>query len=85
MIEFDRTIEYCTNDLYFAAFLLTVGCKKTRCIYEKSVFYFVFDNKKQTINTLQKDYFSRDSRVEPLAYKNALKDLRTEMNFLRKS
>jgi len=85
MVEYDRNVEYCTNDLYFAAYLLTVGCKKTRCILEKTgVFYFLFDNQKQTIQTLEKDYFTHNARIDPLSYKHSLKDLRTEMNFIRK-
>ena len=83
MVEYDRNMEYCTNDLYFATFLLCVGMKKTRVVKEGVVFYFLFDDHLNTVRNLEKDYFSYKARVCPLKYKSSLKDLRTEMNFLR--
>ena len=82
LIEYDRNLEYCTNDLYFAAFLLCVGCRKTRVIKKKTIFYFLFDNQVNTVKQLQKDYFNHDAKVSPLKYKSCLKDLRDEMNLI---
>lgn len=84
MVEFDKNIEYCTNDLYFAAFLVAAELKKIRCVNCDNKFYFIFDNQMKTIQNLERDYFSYKTKICPLKYKHALKDLRTEM-FLKRS
>jgi len=67
-----------TSDLYFAAYLQTIGCKRTEMRKEGNKAVFTFEDEKNRPN-LKEAYFSEEqsSAVPALTFANAIRSLKT--------
>jgi hypothetical protein len=67
-----------TSDLYFAAFLQSVGCKIVSTEFEGNKNVFLFEDE-QNRNDLKESYFNEDekSAVPALKLANAIRSLKT--------
>lgn len=64
-----------TNDLGLAAYLKLMGMEIKKMFKQKGKTVFSFVNKPERKELVDK-YFSGEGKVSPLAYKNALRDLK---------
>ena len=70
---------YTTKDFQLSAFLLSQGCKLLTHSKEKSVTTFIFKNDSETERFIN-DYFNLNATVEPMAYANSQRALRSILN-----
>lgn len=69
--------EFRSPDLYFAAYLQTVGVEMLRADKEKGRVYFVFDISIANIDELKAGWFNGTGRVLAQSYSHAIKNLKS--------
>jgi len=67
---------YSTKDFYLSSYLIANGCDLLDNIVENGVTTFVFENNVE-VKKLIGNYYSLKSRVEPLAYGQAIRTLKS--------
>ena len=68
--------KYCTRDFYAAGYLLTEGFKLLSHSRNGRITIFEFEGD-QTVKEAANKYFTMQTRVEPVAYGNALRSLKS--------
>lgn len=68
--------EYETKDFYFSAFLLAMGCDLIKQTRKNSITTFTFTMDSNTIE-LMEDYYSLRAMIEPMAFGNAIRQLKS--------
>ncbi len=66
---------YKTSDLYFAAYLKTVGIVLLKTEVQNRKVVFVFE-KKETLKNLKREYFNRTARVPALNFIDEIRSLK---------
>jgi hypothetical protein len=69
--------EFRTPDLYFAAYLQTVGVEMKRTDRESGRVYFVFDSSIANIDELKTGWFNNTGKVPAQPYAHNLKSLKS--------
>lgn len=67
---------YSSKDFYLSSFLMANGCDLLDNVVEDGVTTFVFQ-KSDEIKKLIGNYYSLKSRVEPMAYSQAIRSLKS--------
>ena len=67
---------YSSKDFYLSSFLIANGCDLLDNVVEDRVTTFVFENNVE-VKKLIGNYYSLKSRVEPLAYGQAIRTLKS--------
>jgi len=67
---------YSSKDFYLSSYLIANGCNLIDNIVEDRVTTFVFENNVE-VKKLIGNYYSLKSRVEPLAYGQAIRTLKS--------
>jgi len=67
--------KYSSRDFYFSAYLIAKGCKLQSHTQDRGKTTFIFDN--EIISELSDNYYSMGALIEPIAYGNALKTLKS--------
>lgn len=69
--------EFCTPDLYFAAYLQTAGVELTRHERFEGRIYFFFDTSISNIDELKTAWFNNTGRVAAQPYAHCVKSLKS--------
>jgi len=75
---------YSTNDLYFAAFLKTAGCKMARHEKQGNRIIFVFEEAPM-IDDLMNEWYSREAKVDALTYADNIRNLKSLCHMVLKN
>ena len=75
-----NTKTFKTSDLYFAAFLKTVGCPLLETTKEGNKKFFVFDNGSGLIAKIQIEFVNGVSQIVAKDFINNIRDLKTLIN-----
>jgi hypothetical protein len=73
----EKSNEFRTPDLYFAAYLHTAGVRMQTTVREGGRVYFIFDVSVSNIEELKTGWFNNSSKVPALPYANAIKSLKS--------
>lgn len=68
-----------TKDFQLSAYLLAQGCRLLTHSKEKDITTFVFEND-STTEQYVKDFFNLNAKVEPMAYANSQRAIRSIIN-----
>ena len=67
--------KFTNRDFYFSAYLIANGCKLSSHTKDRGITTFIFDDER--ISELADNYYSMNALVEPIAFGNALKTLKS--------
>jgi hypothetical protein len=72
MIDHDSDLEFETNDIYYAAYLMVSGCSLAGQRRQGSRVYFKFKNPIGSFRELKNAYYTGTARVNPHEYSQKL-------------